>query len=77
MAQADAAIGQTLVVNGVGVTVVGVTPPRFVGMWRDGEPDLWLPLTLQPPLQYQTNSSAYAKRRSKPALGRARIALRG
>ncbi len=71
----DAAIGQTIVVNGVGVTVVGVTPPRFVGLWTDTEPDLWLPLTLQPSLQYQTNSSSYAKAdRNQPWLGQDRIA---
>ena len=66
----DAAIGQTIVVNGVGVTVVGVTPPRFVGLWTDTEPDLWLPLTLQPSLQYQTNSSSVRQGRSEPALAR-------
>ena len=72
---ADAAVGQTLVVNGVGVTVVGVAPPRFVGTWTDGEPDLWLPLTLQPALGYQTNSSAYSNAdRSQPWVGQDRIA---
>ncbi len=72
---ADAAIGQTLVVNGVGVTVVGVTPPGFTGIWRDGEPDVWLPLTLQPLLQYQTNSSAYGSAdRSRPWVEQDRIA---
>ena len=72
---ADAAIGQTLVVNGVSVTVVGVTPPGFVGMWTDGGPDLWLPLTLQPALGYQTNSSAYSSAdRSQPWVTQDRIA---
>jgi putative ABC transport system permease protein len=71
----DAAIGQTIVVNGVSVTVVGVTPPRFVGMWTDTEPDLWLPLTLQPALQYQNNSSSYSNAdRNQPWLAQDRIA---
>jgi predicted permease len=55
----DAAIGQTLIVNGVTVTVVGVAPSRFFGMWTDSEADLWLPLTLQPALHYQNNTSSY------------------
>jgi predicted permease len=57
----DAAIGQTISVNGVSVTVVGVAPPRFSGMWTDSEADLWLPLTLQPALRYQNNSSSYGR----------------
>jgi len=71
----DAAVGQTLVVNGVTVTVVGITPPGFVGMWTDAEPDLWLPLTLQPALRYQTNSSSYGNAdRNQPWTTQDRIA---
>ncbi|HEX7779604.1 MAG TPA: ABC transporter permease [Vicinamibacterales bacterium] len=55
----EAAIGQTLVVNGVTVTVVGITPPGFGGIWADVEADLWVPLTLQPALNYENNSSTY------------------
>ena len=58
---ADVAIGQTVVVNGVEVTVVGVTPPGFVGMWTDAEADLWLPLPLQLALHYQNNQSGYGR----------------
>jgi predicted permease len=61
MGATDAAIGQTLDVNGVSVTVIGITPPGFVGMWTDSEADLWLPLTLQQPLHYQNNSSSYGR----------------
>jgi predicted permease len=57
----DAAIGQTLDVNGVSVTIIGIAPPAFVGMWTDSEADLWLPLTLQQSLHYQNNSSSYGK----------------
>jgi predicted permease len=57
----DAAIGQPLVVNGVSVTVVGVTPPGFSGMWTDRGADLWLPIALQPALHYQNNSSSYGR----------------
>ncbi len=59
MGGSDAAIGQTLIVNGVSVTVVGITPPGFSGMWTDRDADLWLPIALQPALHYQNNSSSY------------------
>jgi predicted permease len=65
----DAAIGQTLVINGVPVTVVGVTPPGFVGLWSDNAADVWLPLTLQPALRYENNVSSYGNvDRSQPWL---------
>ena len=57
----DAAIGQTIAVNGVEVTVIGVTPPGFVGMWTDAEADLWLPLPLQRALHYENNQSGYGR----------------
>jgi hypothetical protein len=53
----DAAIGQTIVINEVALTVVGIAPPGFVGMWTDAEADVWLPLTLQQPLHYANNSN--------------------
>jgi hypothetical protein len=54
-------------VNGVSVTVVGIMPPGFGGIWADVEADLWLPLTLQPVLRYQNNSSSYDNAdRNKP-----------
>ena len=61
MGAADAAIGQTLVVNGVTVTVVGITPPGFIGIWTDREADVWLPVALQQTLQYQNNTSSYGR----------------
>jgi predicted permease len=61
MGGSDAAIGQTLIVNGVNVTVVGMTPPGFSGMWTDRDADLWLPIALQPALHYQNNSSSYGR----------------
>ncbi len=55
----DAALGQTLIVNGVTVTIVGIAPPGFVGMWTDAEAEIWLPVTLQSDLHYRRNSSSY------------------
>jgi predicted permease len=53
------AIGQTLVLDDVSVTVVGIAEPGFVGIWTDSEAELWMPLTLQPVLGYQNNSSSW------------------
>jgi len=58
---ADAAIGRSIAVNGTPLTVVGVMPPEFVGLWTDSEADVWLPLTLQRQLRYDNNSSSYAR----------------
>jgi len=38
-------IGRTLQVNGVPVTIVGVAPPRFVGVGGGSRLQLWLPLS--------------------------------
>ena len=55
----DTAIGQTLDINKILVTVVGVAPAGFGGVWLDDGPDLWLPVTLQPVIQHRTNTSTY------------------
>jgi predicted permease len=56
---ADSGLGQSIRVNNVIVTVVGVTPPGFGGLWSDAEPDMWLPIALQRQLHYANNSSVY------------------
>jgi predicted permease len=56
---ADDAIGRTLEINKVIVTVVGVAPSGFGGVWLDDSPDLWLPVTQQPVIQHRTNTSTY------------------
>jgi len=55
----DAALGATLTVNGFAVTVIGITPPGFTGTWADSDADLWLPISLQQPVNYHNNSSSY------------------
>lgn len=40
-------LGQTIRLNGVAFSVVGITPHDFVGTGQD-VPDFWLPLTLEP-----------------------------
>src|SRR6185503_16554647 len=55
----DAALGRSVRVGRVQVTVIGVAPPGFVGAWSDNESDIWMPLTMQSVLDYQSNNSAY------------------
>jgi len=57
----DAAVGRSIAINGVTVTVVGVAPAGFVGLWTDSESDIWLPLALQHQLHYDNNSSSYTR----------------
>jgi predicted permease len=49
------AIGATLRVNGVPVTVVGITPRGFTGDIVGQPTDIWLPLALQPLVQPRRN----------------------
>lgn len=41
-------IGKTILLNGQAVTVVGIAPPRFAGVYTGVVPQLYVPLTLQP-----------------------------
>ncbi|MGH9158889.1 MAG: FtsX-like permease family protein, partial [Vicinamibacteraceae bacterium] len=75
MGGAGDAIGQTLEINGVAATLVGVAPPGFTGAWLDDTPDVWLPLTLQSEVQYESNRSSYGPvDLSQSFLGQDRIA---
>jgi predicted permease len=47
-------IGKTLKINSVPLTIVGVTPRRFVGTILSDVPDLWHPLSAAPALSHQT-----------------------
>ena len=42
-----AAIGRKILVNGVPLTVIGVTPPRFAGLYPALRTDVWVSLALQ------------------------------
>ncbi|MGH7689711.1 MAG: ABC transporter permease, partial [Gemmatimonadaceae bacterium] len=44
------AIGRTVTINGVPMTVVGVTPPTFTGDLVAQETDLWIPISMEPAL---------------------------
>lgn len=49
------ALGSTLTINGVPVTIVGVTPAGFTGDIVGESADLWLPIALQPMLEPREN----------------------
>ena len=57
--RSEQAIGQTIDIKGVALTIVGIARSGFVGIRTDSPADLWVPLTLQVPLGYAYNSSAY------------------
>jgi predicted permease len=41
-----AAVGRTLTVNGVPAHIIGVAPPRFMGVRKNRQPDLWAPMSM-------------------------------
>ena len=43
----EQALGQTILIRGVALTIVGIARADFVGVRTDGVADLWVPLTLQ------------------------------
>jgi predicted permease len=76
MNSSEDAVGRALVLNNFAVTIVGVAEQKFAGMWTDSEADVWLPLTLQPMIGYQNNSSTYGppELQNNPWPGEDRIA---
>ena len=46
--RAASVLGSTISVNGVPVTVVGVSPERFTGLQMGSQAQLFVPLTMQP-----------------------------
>lgn len=48
-----AAVGQTLTVNGVALTVIGVAPVDFTGILAGVAPDFWLPTMMRPAVLHE------------------------
>jgi predicted permease len=42
-----AAVGKSIVLNGVPFTIIGVTPPEFFGLTVGDSRDIWIPLAMQ------------------------------
>lgn len=66
-------VGRTLTINGATFTIVGVAPRGFVGVWLETPVDIWVPLTMQPVVQYGQNFSADGADFSQPWLPQAQI----
>ena len=49
-ARSEVAIGRTITLNGVPVTLVGVAPPEFTGLEIGRAPDIWIQMGPQPGL---------------------------
>ncbi len=57
--RAPDAIGRTLVINGTAFTIVGVTAPGFFGaVVAPRNPEIWVPLMMQPAVRYASNASS-------------------
>ena len=71
----ERALGQTIVIRGMALTIVGIARAEFVGVRTDSVADLWVPLTLQDSLGYSTNRSDYGSSdQSKPWMDEDHIA---
>ena len=56
--RAPEAVGRTITINGATLTIVGVTAPRFFGaILAPRNPEIWVPLMMQPGLRYASNAS--------------------
>ena len=54
-AGASDVVGRGLTVNGTHLTIVGVAPPGFSGVWLEAPVDLWVPLVMQANVKYPQN----------------------
>jgi predicted permease len=62
-------IGRTLTLNLAHVTIVGVSPQGFSGVWLESPVDVWVPVTMQPDVRYVQNYSASDSDPDKSWLG--------
>lgn len=52
------AVGRTITLNGAELTIVGVAQPEFFGAIVAGRnPEIWVPLMMQPAVRYASNAS--------------------
>ncbi|MBV8818622.1 MAG: ABC transporter permease, partial [Acidobacteriaceae bacterium] len=66
-------VGRTLEVNHVALTVIGVAPPRFIGVNGLFGPDLWIPATMAEQLLPHEMSRIFADRSKELFLGVGRL----
>ena len=52
------AVGRELTLNNARLTIVGVAPAGFAGVWLESPVDVWVPLMMQHDVRYMQNFSA-------------------
>jgi predicted permease len=58
-ANAQSAIGRTVAINGVSLTVIGVAQPGFDGVSIGNAVDIWLPTAMQHAVAYRINAATH------------------
>src|SRR5690606_28206771 len=51
--------GKSIVINRQPLTVIGVAPAEFHGLWPDQRPAFWVPVAMQSSVEYSGNRFAY------------------
>lgn len=51
-------VGRDITLNGARMTIIGVAPPGFTGVWLELPVDVWIPLAMQGDVRYIGNMSA-------------------
>jgi predicted permease len=54
-ASAPDIVGRQLTVNGTDLTIIGVTPAGFSGVWLEAPVDVWVPVVMQASVKYAQN----------------------
>src|SRR5262249_40368768 len=57
---------ETLIVNGVAFTIIGVTPPEFFGVMVGRAPDIWIPTMMQGAIRHRGNFHSSNSDLNKP-----------
>lgn len=73
LAAAPDVIGRDITLNGSRVTIVGVAPQGFSGVWIDSPVDVWVPLAMQADVRYMGNMSATNAQLDQPWMPQANI----
>jgi predicted permease len=69
----ETVIGRIFTVNGQPLTIVGVAPVGFSGVWLESPVDLWIPLMMQDEVHYRQNYSASGASSIKPWVPQANL----
>ena len=59
-------LGQAIILNGAHLTIIGVGPRSFSGVWMEAPVDVWVPLMMQADVRYAQHYSASNSDSTKP-----------